>query len=372
MIELVFSCSEWFVPYLTVCLKSLCTHIDAKKQYNITILEQNISEQNKMLLSSLYNKDNVVINFFNIAEYLKENKFHAHHHVSIETFFKLFIPQIFDYKKRVLFCDADIIFLDDPQKLYYMDMKEQKLGAALCHLWNGIINHKPKCFQYTTDKLGLEHPEKYFQAGILLYQNNLFTKDDINNLIVLSTKDAFSCMDQDVLNSYFNDKFVKFDSRWNFETAQKVFKEDIPFIDKEHMLEWQKARENPAIIHYSGERKPWFYPDEDFADIWWEYARKTPFYEEILKRYIFTQHQENKIKNYTLKLFNFLPILKKQSNFNKVKYNFLGLPVFKRKNKGNKVKYYFLGLPVWKTKFKGNTQKGYLFSIIPLLKRICK
>ncbi len=57
--------------------------------------------------------------------------------------------------------------------------------------------------------------------------------------------------------------------------------------------------------------------------------------------------------NYTLKLFNFIPL-------------------FKKKNKGNKVKYYFLGLPVWKTKFKGNTQKGYLFSIIPLLKRICK
>ena len=41
---------------------------------------------------------------------------------------------------------------------------------------------------------------------------------------------------------------------------------------------------NPKIIHFQEESKPWNNPDEEYADVWWEYARKTPFYEECLKR----------------------------------------------------------------------------------------
>ena len=45
---------------------------------------------------------------------------------------------------------------------------------------------------------------------------------------------------------------------------------------------YEKDKTN--IIHYPGLEKPWFYPEMQHADIWWEYARRTPFYEEILKR----------------------------------------------------------------------------------------
>ena len=39
----------------------------------------------------------------------------------------------------------------------------------------------------------------------------------------------------------------------------------------------------PAIIHYTSHEKPWKNPHHTFANIWWEYARKTPFYEIFLK-----------------------------------------------------------------------------------------
>ncbi len=141
--------------------------------------------------------------------------------------------------------------------------------------------------------------------------------------------------------------------------------------------EKELAMHNPLIIHWANYKKPWNY-DVNLDFLFWKYARLSPFYEEILKRYILAfshtqniQYYENPHTKNTIKLFNFIPIFKKQSSFNKVKYYTLGLLVFKRKKDSNKVKYYFLGLPIWKTKIKGNTKKEYFFGI-PLLKRICK
>ena len=36
------------------------------------------------------------------------------------------------------------------------------------------------------------------------------------------------------------------------------------------------------IIHYTWWRKPWICPEAQWADIWWAYAKRSPFYEHIL------------------------------------------------------------------------------------------
>ena len=48
--------------------------------------------------------------------------------------------------------------------------------------------------------------------------------------------------------------------------------------------EYFSARENPYIVHYAGSIKPWINIDVPMAEIWWKYARLTPFYEEFVLR----------------------------------------------------------------------------------------
>ena len=43
-----------------------------------------------------------------------------------------------------------------------------------------------------------------------------------------------------------------------------------------------KSRKAPYIVHYAGDVKPWYYPQVEFADEFWDIARQTPFYEIIL------------------------------------------------------------------------------------------
>ena len=71
----------------------------------------------------------------------------------------------------------------------------------------------------------------------------------------------------------------------------------IPFISDKLYIKYKQDRKSPKIIHWAGEKsKPWLNPSEDLADIWWSFARKTPFYEEILQRSI--NQGVNGVSNY--------------------------------------------------------------------------
>ena len=294
-ISMVFSCSNYYVPYLATCLSSLSSHISEENKYDITVLETNITEENKALLSDTIQHEFCNITYFPISGYIKEKNFFAHDHVSIETFYKLFIPKIFK-KGKTLFCDSDIIFQADPAKLFNINIKDKYIAAGLCHHWNGLMNFSKEMHLYTTDKLKIKDESNYFQGGILLFNNNAFNEQDIQDILNIATQRSYLNHDQDVLNMWFQNKVHIFNSRWNYETSQSGFRKyAIPFMDKTHKKLWQEAQKKPAIIHYSGKEKPWFYPEEEFADIWWKYARKTPFYEEILRRLlIFSTEQDAK------------------------------------------------------------------------------
>ena len=62
--------------------------------------------------------------------------------------------------------------------------------------------------------------------------------------------------------------------------------------------QYLKAYNSPKILHYCGHEKPWTHPHYTKSYIWWEYARKTPFYEQIIYKNI---KNENKEKNIELK-----------------------------------------------------------------------
>lgn len=297
-VSIVFSSSDYYVPYLSVCISSLLDFISAENEYEITILENEISDENKKLLSDMVKETNCSLVFFPIQKYLEDKQFFTHDHVSKETFFKLFIPEIFKTEK-ILFCDADIIFQDDPAKLFKLNLKNKYIGAGLCHHWNGLMHLKKDFFLYTK-KLGIRNENKYFQGGILLFNNNMFCKNDVQDIVELALKSNYINHDQDVLNMWFQNKAFIFDSKWNYETSQEGFRKySIPFMDDTHKKQWIKAGKSPAIIHYSGKEKPWFYPNEDFADVWWKYAHSTVYYEEILKRLVIfsTEHEAQNIVN---------------------------------------------------------------------------
>ena len=84
--------------------------------------------------------------------------------------------------------------------------------------------------------------------------------------------------DQDVLNEVFNDSIGVLPPEWNWETIseREISEADEIFKDYGNI-------KNPKVIHYFARHKPW---NVDITRLkhqyWWQYARLSPYYEQIL------------------------------------------------------------------------------------------
>ena len=60
----------------------------------------------------------------------------------------------------------------------------------------------------------------------------------------------------------------------------------------EDAQKYEKALKAPNLVHFTP-IKPWQDFTEKFGDIWWEYARETPFYEILIRRLHDNQANDN-------------------------------------------------------------------------------
>ena len=252
----------------------------------------------KKILKACLN-NNISLSFIDINPYIEKKDFKTTVHLKEEVFFRLYIPIIFkDRYEKVLYCDTDIIFLADPAPLLAIPLGNNKLAAARDNIMNGIINLNPEKRQYFTDDLAIKNTDDYFNSGVLLFNIPSITENEIADMEQKAVRRTYNWCDQDVLNSYYQGKVHLFSSKWNYISANSTFLAKIQAMKENHKNEYTQAAHDPQIIHYAGLRKPWFYPEEKSASIWWAYARKTVFYGEILCRMLnFQVEQKYKERN---------------------------------------------------------------------------
>ena len=91
--------------------------------------------------------------------------------------------------------------------------------------------------------------------------------------------------DQDVLNVHCEGRVTYLPWNWNVmhDCANRVANVFSYAPDAAYDA-YMASRLDPQIIHYAGFEKPWTKPDCDFADVYWSYARDTPFYEMLMQR----------------------------------------------------------------------------------------
>lgn len=359
------SADDNYAKYLGVTIVSIKANRKPQDNYDICVLDGGISAFNKRRIGQLA-EDGFSIRFVDISGFLDNidmEIFSLNAYFTLATYFRFFIPQIFATYKKVLYLDCDLVVNTDVSELFHIDLENYALGAVFDIEMNRLIatdkERKGKICRYLSQRLKMQQIETYFQAGVLLFDIAKLKAMDFTNKCLDKLKEIGDPMyvDQCVLNSLFDGNYKELDMRWNVMWQLPYYVKDLdrqlPVIAYKTYFE---AREKPYIVHYAGAIKPWKNPEIEMADIWWKYARLTPFYEEILKSSNQTENKqfaEYPSQKVVVRLFNFIPLFKKKSSV-------------------NKVKYYFLGLPFWKTRIKGNIKRGYLFGLIPMFKCIKK
>lgn len=288
-IAIAFAANDYFVPYMATMLESIIENAAAENNYDILILTQDITAENKKCLAEIIKKhNNFSIRYINPAYLIEGYDFFLRGHFSLETYYRLVLPELLPDYNKVLYLDSDMVVNADVAELYHTDVNGYLLAA--CHdadtagLYNG---YEPKKKDYMDHVLKIKKPYDYFQAGVLLLNLDEFRKTyKTDEILKFAASEDWQLLDQDILNKLCEDRVKYVDMSWNVmvDYGKIRIKEIIHLAPQWLNKMYMESRKHPKIIHYAGPEKPWLYPEMDMGKTFWQYAKNTPYYEGILFR----------------------------------------------------------------------------------------
>ena len=290
-IAICYATDEKYASLLGVSLLSLLEHASPENFYDIVILYRRLSEKSKERLESFAQTvPNASIRLYEMSAYAEkyEGKLMVRAWWGIEIWFKIFLAEVFRHYARVLMLDVDTIIEEDVAKLYQIRMEDQ--WVAGCRDLKIIrLARKDERFQADCKrKLGLDEQsmhKSYINVGVLLYNIQEWRKCKVGEKLVQTAlnvpEGGWRFPEQDVLNRVCHGHIFFLDQAWDTYPLDNEVGDNDP-ADAEA---WRRACEKPRIIHYvngAGLSKPWINPGTPMGERWWSYARKLPYYEELL------------------------------------------------------------------------------------------
>lgn len=282
MVNVVFSSSNEYSPYLGVALYSLLKHNKDISDLKIYILHNFISNINKNKLNIIVkNYHNVSLIFVKVQNIEKLMDIEINKDLGIDTYSRLFIstflPNDID---KVIYFDCDALILGSLKKLWDID-----LGNNYCA---GVLDLATPPFKKS---VGLLPNDNYINGGFLLINLKKWREDNIESNFIdfLKTENGNVLnYDQGIINALFKNRILIVNPSYNFNSI--YFEFDFEKIVKMYDLKnyysknvINKAKKNIVFLHFSGLKgRPWFinnnHPCKKF---YFEYALNTPFKNDV-------------------------------------------------------------------------------------------
>jgi len=263
-IPIFFTADDNYIPYLDVAISSLIANASKDYFYRIIVLNTGIRTENVAKVK-MNERPGFAIDFIDISSQIENIKayFKNVYHFSIVTYYRIFIGSLFPQYDKIVYLDCDIVVLGDISKLYNTPLGENIFGAVS----DQYVAATEEFRLYAEKAIGVD-PDTYFNAGVLLISLEQFRKNDIENKFKNLIKEHnFDLLDPDqaYLNYLCFGKTLILPSGWNKSPTEAV------------------CEGNKNIVHYNLYKKPWQYDDVMDGEYFWKYAKKSPFYDLILK-----------------------------------------------------------------------------------------
>ena len=272
IVPIVFATDDNYTAITGVAIQSIIMHANPSWFYDIYILYS--EEISKLKVFRILNSNNIRITVVNVNKITKSKEFPLDEnlrHITKETYYRLFIPELFSYKK-VIYLDGDLITQVDLIKLYNIN-----LGDALLAGVPDMLTEKE---ELEREKWGWKI-SKYVNAGVLVFNNYLWKKENIVEKCweeVEHPSYSYTLNDQDIINFVCKNRILTLNCKWNFlYAAYRSNPQRYRFICQRNLIP-QKF----SILHYNGGWKVWKYSSKNiFGPVWWNYARLSLFYESF-------------------------------------------------------------------------------------------
>lgn len=257
-ISIVCAGDRTFIMPIKVMLKSLL--VNTRSEVQVFILSTGWGEAEKKRFDELVlSHKNVRIHFLDIPKEKCPKAFKVTRNITIETYYRLFIPQELPQSiEEVIYLDGDIIVEGDIRKLWEIPMKNCAVMAVPEMFHDAHRVSSPLALNTYAD-LGIPGERKYFNAGVLKINLKKWREEKIPQKILAyleEYRDKVLWHDQDGLNAVLWKDWSELPYEWNVMTA--LFHEkDYRKIDMDEKTA-KDLMASPKIIHYTNSReKPW-------------------------------------------------------------------------------------------------------------------
>jgi len=266
-ITVTFATDSKFKYYTGVAIFSLLKHTSSTRKYNIIILEENLTDEDKALFYDMTeHHSEVSLEFINMAAIIQaigREKFYTGDY-SHANYYRLFLTDILSDCDKVIYLDSDIIIQDDIAKLWDIDIQSKPIAG---------IKDWPLSDKYRNEFLGkqmeryilkclhLRTISGYINSGVLLMNLRRFKEMNFKELAIneINTGFKFKLVDQDILNRIFEEHIFYLDTTWNCSPI--YFPQKIEFS---------------SIVHFAA-MTPWISRAIPYSSLWWKYADESPF-----------------------------------------------------------------------------------------------
>lgn len=193
--------------------------------------------------------------------------------ITTPAYYRLLIPELISEYDIILYSDVDVIFQSDLSDFYFnTDLQDNYVAGV-----NSLSHLVP---EYNTYFRNMGRDAKcIIYSGNLLINSRKMKEDGLVQRFKELSYNRFKFQDMDILNIACEGKIKYVNPDFCLTTIISQW----ATYDRDKLREfWSDENINKAlskgIVHYNGQ-KPWRQYCINF-DVWWEYYRKSPFFDE--------------------------------------------------------------------------------------------
>lgn len=277
---IVYSSDDNYARHTGVSILSVLENNKHFKAIDIYIIENNISEENKIKINEIIKQYNRNIQYIDFSEYKSKLNLEMEWEISISSYARLFIecilPKTVD---KVLYFDCDTVVIGPLDELWKVKFRENEFVAGVLDTVSEKI----------ITNIGIKKNGSYINAGMLLinlkkWRENKIQKQFMDFIDHYNGKVPHH--DQGVINGVLHANCKILSPRFNLMTVFYMMKyEDIleyyeikyDFYSKEEI---DRALKNPLYIHFTPgfTTRPWVkgckHPNKA---IYLKYLQQTPW-----------------------------------------------------------------------------------------------
>ena len=276
IIHIAYSADNKYAIPALVSMSSLLETIKLNNTfYDIYILvSKNFTKANKIMLKSvqLHYPKNCRINMINMYDLFLEQK------TSVpSTYYRLALQDKLPYIDKIIYLDGDTMIFDDLTELFKLNMRGYYILGFL------------DSFTSSLNKYGIKEGA-VLNAGVLLMDlkalRNFNAMEKYKEFLKSQNNSVFQS-DQTVINYVLQGHLYTLPPKygmWGFTQYEHAVSHNNVQRSwlRYNESELKEAFEHPAILHYTA-GKPFRDKEAPFSEIWWRYANKTGYYEDIFK-----------------------------------------------------------------------------------------